>query len=77
MSDYIVTRTYNFHGSRDYLCSWDILWGPVWSMSAAQAIRFDGPLKALDALDTARAICRPVPWIVPDLGESRLHITPV
>jgi hypothetical protein len=72
-----VTRAWNIWGSRDYLCEWDIIWGPVWSSSREKAIVFDNPKAALEAMNTAEAITAPRLWCVPDLGQSRLHIEPV
>ena len=76
MSDYIVKRTYNRHGNHDFLTSWDIIWGPVWCGSKARALVFHSVDAACEAAETARVCVQPVPWIVPDLGQSPLSVIP-
>ena len=39
------------------LCSWDVIWGPTYTMSQQAALRFATREAAQEAADTANAIC--------------------
>lgn len=70
MTTYIVQRHYGKYGT-DFLTSWDILWGPVWTGDKRQAITFQSTDAATDAASTAEAIMLPRVGCVPDFGSSR------
>jgi hypothetical protein len=70
---YLVKRQYGRYGV-DYLLEWDVIWGPVWVGSARLAKRFNDLGCANDAAVTAIECMRPVPWIVPDMGQSTVMV---
>lgn len=72
---YIVARHYSRHGT-DYLCEWDVIWGPVWTGMVKHAARFDTQREADVALFDAMDIMRPKAWCVPNYG-SRLTLETV
>lgn len=67
----VVKREYGTRGNHDYLCAWDVLWGPVWC-GRSSALTFPDMDSAGEAVRTAVACLQPVPWIVPDFGTASI-----
>jgi hypothetical protein len=77
MTRFIVRRQWGHHmTSFDYLADWDAIWGPIWS-GRHRALIFPTNAAAKEALATASVIMAPVPWIVPNLGRSRVEVREV
>ena len=74
MTTYIVKRVWNRYGDSDYLTSWDVIWGPVWSGAKSRALTFATEAKAADAAKCATAIMAPRPWCVPDYSKHDVSV---
>lgn len=70
---FIVTRRVGRFSFAMYLTGWDVIWGPCWSMTPASAMRFADAAGASEAIDTAVACTRPVPWRVPDFFSTSTY----